>query len=460
MKKKFSIFISIIMALTMAFSLSSCKDGDGPAGGGLPPTIENINEQIQEMPTLTNPSEIENAIDEVFGVDINLPDGSCTAQPYSYGGVSAYVVTVTNTDTTATEYYNDIKAEMLANGYMAEDSDLSFYKVEGTIVYSVTVESEGRDFFVSISAASISVLPGNSSGPTSSSSSTQNSPVVLPSGNLSEFPVSQINSLFSVLGVTVPNCTSGSSYSIESLNDDLSTGSLSIKVVCYGMTQEETDAYAQALRDAGFESAYYLVFRHNVSYYSNLVLQRSYSELNQTHTLTFRVEYEAPSYVLPTNLKITYNKEDFYYYTAIKIGEDYYLKLEYNWGTQMTLNSEIYYKKNGSEWDLWENYGDGWEKNAYGTTGFIDEVELEIFDFMVDYASIDEDAVLVEETTLLGRTVNVYEYDLYGDLYTYYKDSETGLILKYVAEMNNFRIEDVVTSYDISVTSFETELPQ
>ncbi len=37
MKKKITVFLSIIMAFIIAFSLAACKDNTGGGGGGLPP---------------------------------------------------------------------------------------------------------------------------------------------------------------------------------------------------------------------------------------------------------------------------------------------------------------------------------------------------------------------------------------------------------------------------------------
>ena len=79
MKKKITLFISMIMALTMAFSLAACNDDTG-GGGGLPPTLEQVVEKVQDMPVSTEENAIENAIGEVFGVDLNLPEGSYNAQ--------------------------------------------------------------------------------------------------------------------------------------------------------------------------------------------------------------------------------------------------------------------------------------------------------------------------------------------------------------------------------------------
>ena len=165
MKKLLAILLSMFMLL----SIVACGDKDDPlgGGGGTNPTLEQVVEKLQGMPTSTDESAIENAIDEVFGVDVNLPEGTYNAQTYTVNGVSAYMVTVSGANTTAADYYNSIKAEMLAKGYIAEDSELAFYKVVGTVGYSATVEDDGNDVIIVFGAASPTINPGNPSNPSS-----------------------------------------------------------------------------------------------------------------------------------------------------------------------------------------------------------------------------------------------------------------------------------------------------
>ena len=455
MKKKTTFIISMVMALTMAFSLAACKDDNPTGGDGLPPTLEQVVEKVQDMPVSTEENAIENAIDEVFGVDLNLPEGSYNAQVYTVGNVSAYVVTVSGANTTATDYYNSIKAEMLAKGYTAEDSELAFYKVAGTVVYSVGVEADGSDIYVSMGVASPTSNPANPSNPST--------PGALPEGNLNAFPVTTINDMFSVLGITIPNCTSGSSYSIDSTYNSTENGIISITVTCYGMTADERDAYTDALKAAGFRSEYYLVYSHNNPYYSELRATRTFHDENQTFTISFTATYEEPDYVLPENVKITYNVENYNYYTAIKIGNDYYVLEETSYdGTTMNFDSQLYYKWTGNGWELWEDYGDGWEKSSYGMETEMRDVEELIFDFITQEADINDEAVQGENSTVLGKTVTVWTYDSgYGMSFKTYKDVESGIILKYETVMSGFTMTSTVTSIDTTVTSFgDVELPQ
>ena len=117
MKRKSLVAILLALVLCFTMALTACKDNnDDPpgGGGGTNPTLEQVVEKLQGMPTSTDESAIENAIDEVFGVDVNLPEGTYNAQTFTANNVSAYMVTVSGANTTAADYYNSIKAEMLA----------------------------------------------------------------------------------------------------------------------------------------------------------------------------------------------------------------------------------------------------------------------------------------------------------------------------------------------------------
>ena len=461
MKRKSLVAILLALVLCFTMALTACKDdNDDPpgGGGGTNPTLEQVVEKLQGMPTSTDESAIENAIDEVFGVDVNLPEGTYNAQTFTANNVSAYMVTVSGANTTASDYYNSIKAEMLAKGYIAEDSELAFYKVVGTVGYSAAVEDDGNDVIIVFGVASPTANPGNPSNP-----STPSTPGALPEGNLNAFPVTTINDMFSVLGITIPNCTSGSSYSIDSTYNSTENGIISITVTCYGMTADEREAYTDALKAAGFRSEYYLVYSHNNPYYSELRATRTFHDENQTFTISFTATYEEPDYVLPENVKITYNVENYNYYTAIKIGNDYYVLEEMSYdGSTMNFDSQMYYKWTGNGWELWEDYGDGWEKSSYGMETEMRDVEELIFDFITQEADIYEEAVQGENSTVLGKTVTVWNYDMgYGMSSKTYKDIESGIILKYETVMSGFTMTSTVTSIDTTVTSFgDVELPQ
>ena len=475
MKRRNLFWILMAFVVGLTFALTACNDDDTSTGGGNVLTIEQVGEKVRDMPVSTDGGAIENAIDDVFGVDLALPEGAYNAQTITTGDVSAYMVTVSGANTSATEYYNSIKAQMIADGYTAEDSELGFYKVVGTVVYSAAVEADGNDVIIVFGAASPTVNPensgvsgnsgnpinpGNSSNPINPGNSTN--PDILPEGNLDAFPVATINEMFAALGVTIPNCTMGSSYSIDASYNSLESGILSITVTCYGMTAEEREAYKTALKAVGFQSQYYLVYTHNNRYYSELIASSTYDDTNQTFTITFSATYEEPSYVLPENVKIVYTMENVYYYTAIKLGNDYYVKAEYSYdGTTMISDYQYYYKWTGEVWDLWEDYGDGWQKSDYGTLTEMDDVEESIFNFVTDEADMEDEAIKGENTTLLEKNVEVWTYDTgYGAVYTYYKDAETGIVLKMESSMFGYETVSEVTSIDTSVTSFGVELPQ
>ncbi len=155
MKKKMKTIVSTVTALVMALGFVSCGDDDKVGLKPPTPSIEQKTAQVQSMPETTNENQIENAIDEVFGVDIDLPQGNYSAETFSFGDASAYAVTISGSNTTATEYYNSIKEEMTKKGYMLDESELAFYKIVGTVVYSVDVDSEGGDIVVYTGVASV-----------------------------------------------------------------------------------------------------------------------------------------------------------------------------------------------------------------------------------------------------------------------------------------------------------------
>ncbi len=281
MKKKTTFIISMVMALTMAFSLAACKDNTG-GGGGLPPTLEQVVEKVQDMPASTEENAIENAIDEVFGVDLNLPEGSYNAQVYTVENVSAYVVTVSGANTTATDYYNSIKAEMLAKGYTAEESELAFYKVAGTVVYSVGVEADGYDVIISMGATSPTATPGGEiPGGTT--------PGGQPGGETTAWPASQIQS---ILGYALPQFTGqAESFAVTPYTEG---GVVGVSITITGTNADDIEAYignVGVFRDNGYTSAGSNIWAKRLDNEDNLVIpnymQGDYDDNFRPTTLTF-----------------------------------------------------------------------------------------------------------------------------------------------------------------------------
>ena len=282
MKKKFTFIVSMVMALMMAFSLAACKD-DNPTGGGLPPSLEQLVEKVQDMPVSTEETAIENAIDEVFGVDLNLPEGTYNAQVYTIGNVSAYVVSVSGANTSATDYYNNIKSEMQAKGYTAEDADLAFYKVVGTVVYSVGVEADGNDIIISMGATSPTANPGgttpggeNSGGQTGGETTT------------TTWPASQIESL---LGYELPAYT-GQAESFVVV-PYIEGGFVGVSVTINGTNDDDVNRYVGntgAFYNAGFTTAGNNLWAKKLDNGDNLVIPRymqgGYDENYRPTTLT------------------------------------------------------------------------------------------------------------------------------------------------------------------------------
>ena len=167
MKKKITLFISMMMALMMAFSLAACKDNTGEGGGEvLPPgggggvapitsvtTVDGAYQYFENLPSGSSAAEVDNILQDAFGIDLTFPtaeriyssdgSGSMGNQTYTY-----YVVTIDNTEQTGEGFYNSIKPTMVAAGYEGEDATLSFGKVIGDIVY--TFEIDGRNGWIRI----------------------------------------------------------------------------------------------------------------------------------------------------------------------------------------------------------------------------------------------------------------------------------------------------------------------
>ncbi len=170
--------IALLLALMMIFALAACNNNDYPNGddplnrdpgtsqtdnqGGTqggednPGTqggddgsakLDKFNEEVRAMPESTDKNEIKSAVKDVFDINIDLPDGSYSAQAMSAESGTAYVVYVSGSNMTAANYYNSIKAQMTADGYTAIDEDLAFYKAVDGLLYNVGLDSEGRDFY-------------------------------------------------------------------------------------------------------------------------------------------------------------------------------------------------------------------------------------------------------------------------------------------------------------------------
>ena len=129
------------------------EDNPGTQGGeDGSAKLDKFNEKVNAMPTSTDINEIATAIDDVFGVKIDLPNGSYSAQAMSAESATAYIVYVSGSNMTASDYYNSLKSKMTADGYTTIDEDLAFYKAVDGLVYSVGLDSEGRDFYIGFAA--------------------------------------------------------------------------------------------------------------------------------------------------------------------------------------------------------------------------------------------------------------------------------------------------------------------
>ncbi len=281
MKKKITVFLSIIMACMMACSLTACKDKTG-GGGGLPITLEKAVEKVRDMPTSTDGGAIEGAIGEVFGADIDLPEGTYSAQSITVNNASAYLVTVSGANTTASDYYNSIKSKMLAKGYIAEESELAFYKVVGAVVYSVMVEADGNDIIISMGATSLTATPGGKiPGGTTPGGQT--------GGETTAWPASQIQS---ILGYALPQFTGqAESFAVTPYTEG---GVVGVSITITGTNADDIEAYignVGVFRDNGYSSAGSNIWAKRLDNGDNLVIpnymQGDYDDNFRPTTLTF-----------------------------------------------------------------------------------------------------------------------------------------------------------------------------
>lgn len=68
------------MALTMAFSLTACKDNDdtGGGGGGVAPitsvtTVDAAYQYFENLPSGSSAAEVDNILQDAFGIDLTFP---------------------------------------------------------------------------------------------------------------------------------------------------------------------------------------------------------------------------------------------------------------------------------------------------------------------------------------------------------------------------------------------------
>ena len=231
-------------------------------------------------------------------------------------------------------------------------------------------------------------------------------------------------------------------------------------ITVYGTNATQAEAYESALTNVGFASG----IKRTADY--EFEVDVSEDEGKAIITIT-RMPIEliessngggggaSTSSELPSNLKIEYN-DGVYNVTAIKIEENY-LAIKEAYG----MFEYIYYEKNGTAWDIYEKemYESEWQLSDYQETE-IDWIENEIFGFILD--GVEGSKTGTE--TLLEKTVDVYIDDFssanYSYTYTYYKDVETGWVLKFVMTIPTGTTTYVVNSIDTTVTNFgDVELP-
>ncbi len=473
MKNLFRTLIVLTLIALMAVA-TACEGnpiplppGIGNGGGG---DFTSVAQSVESMPSTTDGNAIENSVRGVFGLNLNLPNGTYQTQSYSTESIANYIVIISGANQSESEYYNSLYAEMVSKGYTPVEEEYYYVKIVGTVVYGVGVyeEMDGtlEVYFSVTDTAEINggTTPGGTTpggtipgGTIPGGTTTQ-----LPEGNLTQFPVDLLNETFSFLGITIPNCTSGSSYSVDAITDETQngtkTGTLSVVVTCYGTTDEEASAYSSALQNAGFMAYGILIFNPTEPNWESFICQRSTNRANQTHKLTFSVSYNAPPYVLPSNLKIEYT-DGYTSYIGIKIANDYYVK---NFQGN-SVWSEKYYKKTDEGWDCYEKDFNGWSKSNYDGYDNDEEEDLHyaVFNFVTSEAKYVAGTQLTD-ATIAGKSCSVWKetYESYNESYTLYQEKTTGLVFKYEEAYGSSVETKEVTSYSTAITGFDgIELP-
>ena len=171
---------------------------------------------------------------------------------------------------------------MLAKGYTAEDSELAFYKVAGTVVYSVGVEADGNDVIISMGATSPTATPGGEiPGGTTPGGQT--------GGATTTWPASQIQS---ILGYALPQYTGqAESFVVTPYTEG---GVVGVSVTITGANADDIEAYignVGVFRDNGYSSAGSNVWAKRLDNGDNLVIptytQGDYDDNFRPTTLTF-----------------------------------------------------------------------------------------------------------------------------------------------------------------------------
>lgn len=469
MKRKLCALIAALIATTAM--LAACDDdplGLGGGGGGMPQTITEAQDKISEMPTSTNGSQIEDALDDVFGVELELPGEDVSAGVLSYGDVSIYDITVSDSQMTATEYFNSIREEMEDNGYVATEEDLSYYKIVGNVIYTVSVDSYGGELHIYSGATSMmpeetpgGMIPGGTipggtipggTIPGGTLPGGQGGGSSLPaSGDLTAWPAAKLAEFFSDIAVPIPANTYGTSYRISEENESASYKN--IKITCYDVTEDENDLYKEELFDLGWISNYYLsYYGHGNRDYEEVTCAVSYLTSTQSYSYNFTVRFEDAQYELPENVKIVTSILGLEEKTMIKIGNSYYVEE----GSAYGGGKSFYTWNNGTwEWYEYDRTNGVWENINGGYRETIVTTEHAVFDFVVDYAKIDFDYAVKDDVqqTIIGRTVDVWRDSSVGMVI--YKDAQTGIVLKFEQNLSGFIYNCEVSEYDTTITSFD-----
>jgi len=415
---------------------------------------EETTEETEKKPETTVPEETtkertaewpEEEILAAIGYDV-VPefDGyfeevETALSPYTLHGIDIYLYDTSKKDVDA------YKQKLLANGYTFNNN-----------YYEVPLSLDGTmDTFVGTSIVHISEVLGCEISVA----------FYKASGELSAWPEQQIAEAVGE-DIEIPVIDGATSFDIGVNTEEIFGISASeIVICCYGVNANESDAYGLSLmNDYGFKTEMeygelcYVKTVDNTDVIiekTNFPTMSSDDEARNGVVLKITVQPNTdPIHTMPENVKIAYKKGS-ENYTAVKIGQDYYVRNE-----STTSAAFLKYDEATQKWNIWmRDDNSSWE-NTEESYDDVRDVEAAVFDFIVQTSvNIYTEAGTQE---ILGITANKYTLDISdiqeGWFMYLLQDPETKLIL----ENGIVGLElasSKVTSIDKTVTEFDVQIP-
>lgn len=275
-------------------------------------------------------------------------------------------------------------------------------------------------------------------------------------GSLSSWPATQIAEVLTEK--TIPAFSGATSF-------DFNNYSGSVVVTAYGVSSEEVAAYKTALTTAGFAAtADENEFGYTLANNDVLQIDLSYVSAYEKVVISTSIEeYIAPTYTLPTNVKITYTSL-YGTFTVQKVGDNYFNEMG---------NVRTFLKKTATGWTKYEStyeYDEeaaaavwtAWEEQETYTAATVKYAIEDVLGWIVDNDL--EDFVKGETAVIAGITCDIYTDTYSISIYTCtevkYVATNSKLVMKNVSTTNGtVNTQNEITVYNTSATSFEITAP-